>query len=72
MKPIDRYRGSTGIPAYHGKAFRETSGGPIELNAEQRSAVKVWAADDRLWTTQETVAFNLAVFARVILAAADQ
>ena len=39
------------------------------LNPEQLRAVKQWAADDRLWTTPDTVAFNLAVFARVILAA---
>jgi hypothetical protein len=41
----------------------------LALNDEQRRAVTQWAADDRLWTTQETVEFNLAVFARVILAA---
>lgn len=40
---------------------------PIELNAAQESLVQVWAADDRLWTTQETVEFNLRVFARNIL-----
>lgn len=27
-----------------------------------------WAKDDRLWTTQETVAFNLATFGRKVLA----
>jgi hypothetical protein len=43
--------------------------GPIRLNPEQERAVTQWAADDRLWTTQETVEFNLRVFARVILAA---
>lgn len=42
---------------------------PIPLNMEQESAVKQWAADDRLWTTQETVEFNLRTFARVILKA---
>jgi hypothetical protein len=42
-------------------------GGPIPLNAEQKQAAKEWAADDRLWTTQETVEFNLRTFARVIL-----
>jgi hypothetical protein len=42
---------------------------PICLNAEQERAVAQWAADDRLWTGQDTVAFNLRVFARVILAA---
>jgi hypothetical protein len=41
----------------------------IELNAEQLREVERWAADDSLWTTQETVAFNLKIFARVILAA---
>lgn len=40
---------------------------PIPLNAAQERAVQEWAADDRLWTTQETVEFNLRVFARVIL-----
>ena len=39
---------------------------PIVLNAAQEKAVKEWAADDRLWTTQETVEFNLRTFARVI------
>lgn len=42
-------------------------GGLIQLNAEQEQAVKDWAADDRLWTTQETVEVNLRTFARVIL-----
>lgn len=42
---------------------------PISLNAEQLQAAKEWAADDRLWTTQETVEFNLTVFARKILSA---
>ena len=45
------------------------SANPITLNAAQESAVKEWAADDRLWTTQETVEFNLRIFARVILKA---
>jgi len=40
---------------------------PIPLNDAQEQAAKVWAADDRLWTTQETVEFNLRTFARVIL-----
>lgn len=26
-----------------------------------------WAKDDRLWTTQETVAFNLTTFGRAVL-----
>jgi len=42
---------------------------PIVLNAAQERAVKEWAADDRLWTTQETVEFNLRTFARAIMAA---
>jgi hypothetical protein len=46
-------------------------GGPIQLNAGQESLVTQWAADDRLWTTGETVQFNLRVFARAILAAAS-
>ncbi len=41
--------------------------GPIALNPEQREAATLWAADDRLWTTQEVVAFNLKIFARKIL-----
>jgi hypothetical protein len=44
--------------------------GPIPLNEAQEQAAKDWAADDRLWTTQETVEFNLRTFARVILKAA--
>lgn len=40
---------------------------PIPLNTEQEKAAKQWAADDQLWTTQETVEFNLRTFARVIL-----
>jgi len=28
---------------------------------------KEWAKDDRLWTTQETVAFNLETFGRCVL-----
>lgn len=47
--------------------LREVS--PIPLNEEQEAAAKLWAADDRLWTTQETVEFNLRTFARVILKA---
>ena|SRR3990167_8015164 len=42
---------------------------PIPLNEAHERAVKEWAADDRLWTTQDTVEFNLRVFARAILAA---
>lgn len=44
---------------------------PMRLTPEQEQAVQAWAADDRLWTAQETVAFNLRVFARVILAAGE-
>ena len=40
-----------------------------QLNHKQREAAQTWAADDRLWTTQETVEFNLLTFARAILAA---
>src|SRR3990167_6747645 len=40
---------------------------PIPLNEAHERAVKSWAADDRLWTTQDTVEFNLRTFARVIL-----
>ena len=40
---------------------------PIPLSREMLEAIRTWAADDRLWTTQETVAFNLCTFARVIL-----
>ena len=43
---------------------------PIPLNEEQEQAVRLWAVDDRLWTTQETVQFNLRTFARVILSKA--
>lgn len=42
---------------------------PIPLSSAQELLVKQWAADDRLWTTQETVEFNLRVFARAVLAA---
>lgn len=40
---------------------------PIPLNDAQLSLIKQWAADDRLWTTQETVQINLETFARCIL-----
>lgn len=40
---------------------------PIELNSTQEQLVKLWASDDRLWTTQEAVEFNLRVFAHNIL-----
>jgi hypothetical protein len=38
------------------------------LNDAQRQAAKEWAADDGLWTTQETVESSLVLFARAILA----
>jgi hypothetical protein len=41
----------------------------IPLNESQEQVVKQWAEDDRLWTTRETVTFNLRVFARCILSA---
>lgn len=40
---------------------------PIELNPTQEQLAKLWASDDRLWTTQEVVEINLRVFARNIL-----
>lgn len=40
---------------------------PIPLSKAQEKSVKEWAADDRLWTTQEAVEFNLRTFARVVL-----
>lgn len=46
-------------------------GGPIYLNDRQERAVREWAADDRLWTTQQTVETNLRTFARVILRDSD-
>lgn len=46
-------------PSYH-----------ITLSAAQERVAKDWAADDRLWTTQETVEFNLRTFARKVLAEA--
>jgi hypothetical protein len=45
---------------------------PIPLNEAQRDAATAWAADDRLWTTQETVEANLLTFARVILRNREQ
>jgi hypothetical protein len=41
---------------------------PIQLNESQEAAVKLWAADDRLWTAQDTVEFNLRTFVRKVLA----
>jgi len=43
----------------------------ISLNEMQEQTVKSWAADDRLWTTQDTVEMNLRTFARTILKFAD-
>lgn len=51
------------------RAEAEMGAYPIPLNDAQEKAALEWAADDRLWTTQETVEFNLRVFARVILSA---
>lgn len=45
---------------------------PIPLNDYQKRAIEQWAADDRLWTTQETVAINLRTFARTILATSER
>lgn len=42
---------------------------PIRLNLEQQELVDQWAKDDRLWTTEDTVNFNLRTFARAILKA---
>jgi len=44
----------------------------IRLPDAQEQAVREWAADDRLWTTQEMVEFNLRVFARKILQLGQQ
>lgn len=57
----------------HRKAAALVVGGPqetyqIPLNEPQLDAANQWAADDRLWTTQETVQINLRTFARKILA----
>lgn len=41
----------------------------IELNDAQERVIKEWAANDRLWTTQETVEVNLRTFACLILKA---
>ena len=44
---------------------------PIPLTTKHEQSIKEWAADDRLWTTQETVEFNLRTFARTILKRED-
>lgn len=41
---------------------------PIALTFRQEADIKLWAADDQLWTTQETVAFNLRTLARKLVA----
>jgi hypothetical protein len=45
---------------------------PIPLTTKHEQSIKEWAADDRLWTTQETVEFNLRTFARTILKEATE
>jgi len=61
--PIDRLEPIPGVAPDRTQPI----GGPIRLNDAQQQAAKEWAADDRLWTTQETVEINLRMFARVIL-----
>lgn len=58
---------SEAIRAWRRGEAIESAPHPLSLNAEQEEAVKSWAADDRLWTTQETVEFNLRTFARTML-----
>ena len=41
--------------------------GMIRLCEASEKECDSWAADDRLWTTQETVKFNLRIFARKII-----
>ena len=65
--------GSLNGPSRLGASQNTDTGGeirqasPIPLSAAHEQAAKEWAADDRLWTTQDTVEFNLRAFARVIL-----
>lgn len=40
---------------------------PIRLTEADDLIIKKWAEHDQLWTTRETVEFNLRTFARVIL-----
>jgi hypothetical protein len=40
---------------------------PVALTSEQEKLADTWAADDGLWTMQETVAFNLRTFARAVI-----
>jgi hypothetical protein len=61
----------------HDVAYRDEPDGTIEVtyptgramvfSEAQERTIAEWAADDRLWTTQETVAFNLRAFARMLL-----
>jgi hypothetical protein len=60
------------IPPGPEGATAKPLGDPTALNEAQQAAVKEWAADDRLWTTQETVEFNLRTFARVVLKSTPQ
>lgn len=55
----------------HGEVFTQMNNNsyPIPLSKAQELLAKQWAADDRLWTTQKTVEFNLRVFARAVLGA---
>lgn len=48
-------------------ALNQLQPGPIHLNTAQEDAINNWAADDRLWTTQDTVQVNLTTFSRTIL-----
>lgn len=63
--------GEAPVPSPVSSTGAEQETFPVPLNAEQEAAAKLWAADDRLWTTQETVEFNLRTFARKILALRD-
>ena len=56
----------TALRLRHAEAGAATTA-PIPLTEEQEREAKEWAADDRLWTTRETVEFNLRTFARKIL-----
>lgn len=44
---------------------------PIPLTDAQLTAIREWAADDRLWGSRSSTEFNLCTFARVILKAAN-
>lgn len=46
--------------------FKEAISRNMDTDTLRRLA-ETWAADDRLWTTQESVAFNLQVFGRAVL-----